>query len=122
MDLSIKTTTYAQDDHSWLGSKHGMDECSTVTLDVSTFTAGTHYPNGFLLSGLPLMDVGGNKHGLWTTGNDLAGFLAFAVKTASVNTTDVSGAMLERGRVITDNLPVAVDSAGQTSNPRFIFA
>jgi hypothetical protein len=48
------TTNFQVDDHSWLGSAHGLDSAETITLDVSTFTAGTHYPNGFILSGMPL--------------------------------------------------------------------
>lgn len=54
MDLSIRTETFGQEDQSWLGSQHGTDMARSITLDASTFTANTHYPQGFLLSGLPL--------------------------------------------------------------------
>jgi hypothetical protein len=54
MDLSIRTETFGQEDQSWLGSQHGTDMARSITLDTSAFTANTHYPNGYLLSGLPL--------------------------------------------------------------------
>lgn len=54
MDISVHSDTYVADDMSWLGSAHGTDATETITLDVSAFTEGTHYPNGVLLAGLPL--------------------------------------------------------------------
>ncbi len=50
----VKSTTYAVGDDTWLASAHGTDATESITLDVSAFTSGTHYPNGFFLSGLPL--------------------------------------------------------------------
>ena len=57
MDLSLRTETWGQDDQSWLGSQHGTEMARTITLDVSKFTEGTHYPDGYFLSGLPLGKV-----------------------------------------------------------------
>lgn len=54
MDIAKRTTTYQVEDRSWLGSAHGTEATESITLDVSAFTSGTHYPNGYLLSGLPL--------------------------------------------------------------------
>ncbi|SDI40939.1 hypothetical protein SAMN05421505_14925 [Sinosporangium album] len=54
MDLSMRTETWATDDQSWLGSAHGTDAGRSITLDTSTFTPGTHYPDGHFPSGLPL--------------------------------------------------------------------
>jgi hypothetical protein len=54
MDLSIRTETFGQDDQSWLGSAHGTNSARTITLDTSTFTEGTHYPDGYFKSGIPL--------------------------------------------------------------------
>lgn len=50
----VKSTSYVVGDDSWLADRHGTDSTESITLDVSAFTSGTHYPNGFLLSGLPL--------------------------------------------------------------------
>jgi hypothetical protein len=54
MDLSLRTENFSFDDQSWLGSAHGTDAARTITLDTSAFTSGTHYPNGYFPSGLPL--------------------------------------------------------------------
>ncbi|MFK5691287.1 hypothetical protein ACI3EY_16640 [Ornithinimicrobium sp. LYQ92] len=50
----LTTETYGGGDQSWLGSAHGIGNCRTGTLDVSTFTAGTHYPDGYIPSGTPV--------------------------------------------------------------------
>lgn len=122
MDISIKRTSFGQDDQSWLGSAHGTNAAQTITLDVSTFTAATHYPGGYLKSGLPLAKDG-DKHVLWTAGADLAGFLFTAVSAPVVASTPVGAALLEHGRVIVAKLPVPVDTAGQaTASGRIIFA
>lgn len=69
MDLGVKRSSVGQDDQSWLGSAHGTQSTQTITLDRTTFTAATHYPEGWLKSGLPLMylrDESGQKvYGLW---------------------------------------------------------
>jgi hypothetical protein len=54
MLLAQTTETFGVEDQSWLGSEHGTSSARTITLDTSAFTAGTHYPNGFFPSGLPL--------------------------------------------------------------------
>lgn len=66
MDLSIKTETYGSDDRGWEGSAKGSTTAQTITLDVSTFTSGTHYPQGFLTSGIPLGRItASGKYGLY---------------------------------------------------------
>ena len=50
----LKTTTYGTGDYSWMLNTDGLDQSVTGVLDVSTFTAGTHFPNGFFPSGLPV--------------------------------------------------------------------
>lgn len=57
MNIAPATTNYQVEDHSWLGSAHGTDSTETITLDVSAFTANTHYPNGYILSGTPLAKI-----------------------------------------------------------------
>lgn len=123
MDISVKRTSFGQDDQSWLGSAHGTTSAPSITLDVSTFTAGTHYPAGFLKSGLPLQKLPGGKYGLWATTKDLAGFLFTPVSAPADPATPVGAALLEHGRVIAAKLPVSVDAGGQTSAAgRIIFA
>lgn len=48
-DISMQTTSYQVGNRQWLLAE--PDVKLNVTLDPSTFTAATHYPNGFLPSG-----------------------------------------------------------------------
>lgn len=57
MDLSLRSDSYTNDDQSWLGSAHGTSSARTITLNTSTFTANTHYPNGYFISGIPLAKI-----------------------------------------------------------------
>lgn len=119
MDLSIRTETFNQDRQDWLGSAHGTDTARSITLDVSTFTAGTHYPDGFLKSGLPLGKItASGKYGLYSDAaadgrQTLVGFLLTGVKAPAVNTTPVGGALLLHCFVVEAKLPATVDSAGK---------
>jgi len=109
---NLKTEHYGSGDQSWLGSTHGIGNAKTLTIDVSTFTKATHYPDGALKSGLPVAVVDGlaalyNPEG--TDGSEvLAGFLLFDVKTDG--TTDIPGAVLDHGRVRVSRLPVSFEA------------
>jgi hypothetical protein len=59
MQLNPTRETLGSGDQSWLGSAHGTNEGKPVTLDISAFTEGTHYPDGYLPSGLPLAELTG---------------------------------------------------------------
>lgn len=54
MDLTQRTESFNVDDPSWLGSRHGLGEAISVTLDTSAFTSSIHYPDGFFKSGVAL--------------------------------------------------------------------
>lgn len=121
MDLSIVTETFGQDDQTWLGSMHGTDTARTITLDTSTFTKNTHYPSGYLLSGLPLGKITATgKYGPYNNAasdgtETLAGFLLGAVRVNIADTTiDPQGALLLHAFIVEANLPVAVDTNGKT--------
>lgn len=120
MDLTTRSEAWTQDDQSWLASAHGTDTARPITLDTSTFTSGTHYPNGYFPSGLPLGKI--TATGKYAPYNNaaadgtetLAGFLFTAVDAPSVNTIDPQGALLWHGAVVEAKLPIAVDAAGKT--------
>lgn len=57
MNLAPVTEAFYQEDQTWLGSAHGTSMGRPVTLDVSAFTANTHYPNGYFPSGIPLAKI-----------------------------------------------------------------
>lgn len=107
---------WVTDDPSWLGSAHGTDSTETGTVDTSLFTEATHYPNGYLPSGLPLGQV--TTTGLYgpfdpdaTDGReDLTGHLAAARSVTSADQRIAVG-ILTHGRVIVENLPVPFDPA-----------
>lgn len=52
-DISVQTTAFQVENRSWLLGQHGTEPGAnpSITLDISGFTAGTHYPNGFIRSG-----------------------------------------------------------------------
>lgn len=121
MDLSLKQDTFSQDRRDWLGSEHGTDAPRGITLDVSKFTQATHYPDGYLVSGLPIAEItASGLYGLYdgsaTDGRqNLAGFLFTGVEVVDHRgrvSTKVGGSMLVHGFVRTDRLPVTVDAAG----------
>ncbi|MCK8670998.1 potassium transporter [Rhodococcus sp. HM1] len=116
MDLKITTESFGQDDQSWLASAHGTDTARSINLDVSTFTAGTHYPEGALKSGLPLKKLPSGQYGLWVNGDTepIEGHLFTAVRVRSGATT-VAGALLWHGAVIAAKLPTSVNAAGQAA-------
>jgi hypothetical protein len=121
MNLNQRTETFGSDDQSWLGSEHGTQATETIVLDTSTFTAGTHYPDGYFKSGLPLGQItAGGKYGPYdgaaVDGREtLVGFLYAAVGAPDVDTVDPAGAMLTHGKVRESRLPLgAVDAAGKT--------
>jgi hypothetical protein len=80
MILTPTTEAFTQEDQRWLGSAHGTDSARSVTLDTSAFTSGTHYPNGFFPSGLPLAKI---------TASGLYG--PYASRTSEIQTVTITG-------------------------------
>lgn len=113
-DISVLSTAYQVENRSWLLSPHGSVTTISGTLDVSTLTAATHYPNGYVPSGLVLGLI--TATGLYGAYDDTAvdgrqtavGFLFSSVKipnTADL-TKDVGIAVLAHGFVKISRLPV----------------
>jgi hypothetical protein len=106
-------------DMSWLGSGHGIRNARTEILDISAFTAATHYPNGYIPSGMPVAKVGGvlvpydATEGTVTGAGILAGFILtdqplFVAPGATANAADdINVPLLDHGRVKTAKLPIA---------------
>ncbi|MFD5198791.1 head decoration protein [Streptomyces sp. NPDC058375] len=122
MDLNLKVESFTQDRRDWLGSAHGTDAPVSITLDVSKFTKNTHYPDGYLKSGLPLGKVTtGGKYGPYDGAAEdgretLVGFLftAVDVDARKVASTSVVGSMLIHCFIREAKLPIAVDANGKT--------
>jgi hypothetical protein len=110
----MKTETIAPGDMSWLGSDHGLRDCRTETIDVSAFTAGTHYPNGYIPSGTPVAKVSGllvpytSAEGTTTGAGVLAGHIL--TDQVVVGTNDFAAPVLDHGRVKTAKVPQGTDT------------
>lgn len=99
----LRTENFGPGDQSWLGSTHGIRNARTGIIDISTFTAGTHYPDGYIRSGTPVALVGGvyvpyDVTAGTTTG---AGVLAGHILTDQpvVGTADFGAPIFDHGRV-----------------------
>lgn len=124
----LKTETYGSGDLSWLGSDHGIADGRTELLDISTFTKATHYPDGYIPSGLPVALVGGvlvpyDATEATTTGDGvLAGFVLTDQSTDG--TEDIAVPLIDHGRVRVSKLPitfVAPAAEAKRANVNFVF-
>lgn len=122
----LKTETLGAGDQSWMASTEGKCEAPTGTLDLSAFTANTHYPDGYIMSGIPLGLIASSK--LYapfdtseTNGQEVhVGFLLTDQKV--VGTADIPAPILVHGQVYTDKLPVAFDPTDDGVSPRFTYS
>ncbi|MGH1563040.1 hypothetical protein [Mumia sp. DW29H23] len=124
----LKTETIGAGDLSWLGSNHGIANARTELLDISAFTAGTHYPNGYIPSGLPVAKVGGvlvpydATEGTVTGAGVLAGFVL--TDQPVVGTNDFAVPVIDHGRVVSAKLPVSFTpptAAAKSAATTFVF-
>lgn len=117
----VTTTQNLTADRSWLASLHGTGQTDSITLDLTTFAAGTHFfastdstvPYSRFLSGIPVGKItASGLYGLYATGavdgrQNLAGFV-FAEVLFNPTQTKVPAALLWHGAVRTAKLPVVV--------------
>ena len=124
----LATETIGSGDQSWLGSDHGIFNARTELLDISTFTANTHYPNGYIPSGTAVAKVGGvlvpydDTQATTTNAGVLAGFLLTDQKVTGTN--DFAVPVLDHGRVIGSKLPFTVTIPGAAAKlavTQFVF-
>lgn len=113
MDISTKRTTFGADNQSWLGSAHATDAGVTITVDTSTFTGTTHYPDGYLPSGLPLSQRSDGLYGLAEAGK-CDGFLLTPTAVPS-GTKNVGASLFLHGTVREAKLPVPLSAAQKSA-------
>lgn len=126
--IGVTTTDFQVEDRSWLLSQWGQGpgENPNCVLDVSTFTAGTHYPNGYFPSGIPLgkitaassaskLVVGPYDDAASDGRQTCIGFLHSATKVPDTadTTKDVGGALVVAGFIKEARLPIAIDANGK---------
>ena len=116
----LKTTSYGTGDFSWMRNTDGLDEAITGVIDISDFTANTHFPNGFLPSGLPVRidDLDDIRPWADVAGAKL-GFLKGDWKTDGVE--DLNVAVITRGNITIANLPIVFTEPATAVQPRYFF-
>lgn len=124
----LKNETFGVGDQSWLGSAHGIHECRTETLDPAGFTAGTHYPDGYIPSGTPVAKVNGvlvpydKTEATTTNAGVLAGFV-FSDQPI-VGAGKIAVPLLDHGRVKATKVPnafAAPAAAAKRAATTFVF-
>lgn len=105
--IATRTETFGGDDYRWLTSERGTDHPKSGTLDISTFTPGTDFPNGIVPSGLPVKFNAATglheKADAAGTADTLAGFVWHSVPLAGTN--DIVFALLTDATVDADLVP-----------------
>jgi hypothetical protein len=110
----LVSETIGTGDSSWLDSGHGLRNARTEMLDISTFTAGTHYPDGYIKSGTPVAKSGGvlvpytSAEGTTTGAGVLWGHVLFDQPVKGTN--DFAVPVLQHGRVVTAKVPQGTDA------------
>jgi len=123
----LQTKTYGTGDYSWMLNTDGLDEAISGVLDVSSFTAATHYPDGYFPCGLPVNIADRSAVVPWSDTAAAEGdpdpvlaFLKGDFKTDG--SEDVDAAFILRGNVKTAKVPLSGFAAPTTvPQPRFTF-
>lgn len=72
-DISVRTTSYQVEKRDWLlgptGTRPG--ENPNIVLDVSAFTQAVHYPNGYIPSGTPLVELDSGLYGPYSVTDEV---------------------------------------------------
>lgn len=110
----LTSESFGAGDQSWLDSDHGLHNARTEVLDVSSFTASTHYPDGYIPSGTPLarssdlMVPYTSAEGTTTGAGILAGHLL--TDQPVVGTTDFAVPVISHGRIKAAKVPQGTDA------------
>lgn len=129
-DIAVETQTYLPADRPWLlfessGPNQPVPTDAGV-LNFALFTAGTHYPNGFLPSGLVLgrVTTGGRLGPYDNTATDgrqtAVGFLYNSTRVPSDTSRKVAAAIVDVFAVVSESrLPSGhgLDAAGKVDLP-----
>lgn len=115
----LKRKSFSPGNQSWLASTHGIRNCRSGVLDVSTFTKATHFPDGYFKSGLivNVADEGAVKPFTGGAG-EVFGVLFSDQETDGVE--DVNAPIFRHGQVKTARLPL-VTNLPTTAPNGFVF-
>lgn len=106
-DITVTGASYSAESRAWVDADPGEWTRRSITLDLEAFDAATHYPNGYIPSGIALAPVG--TAGLYgpATGDDVEGFL-WNSTTVRPGVKRVGAPLWEFGFVRTNRLPFAL--------------
>ncbi len=124
-DFRVQTTTSQAESRGWLRGPHGTEPGAnpSITLDITEFTAGTHYPNGYIPSGCVVGKV--TATGLYgpydnaaADGREVAAGLLFNGTTVNAGQTKALNALFVHGFADATRLPFqsgtgSLDTAGR---------
>lgn len=111
-DLELETEEFLVRDGTWEGSPHGMHNAQSIVLCLALFDSAHHYPNGYLLDGIPVAKITA------TTGGGVVGqYGPFAPANPNANGADVmAGVIVDNPR--TNNMDGTLKSAVMTAMPK----
>lgn len=134
LDIAVQSTSYQSERRNWLWGPHGTTPGDTpsIVLDLSQFVAATHFPNGYIPSGIVLGQVtavGAANRGLYVPYNDafdadpatagqqgdgreVAAGLLFGSITVPAGRTRLGAALFVHGFVLAAKLPIAAGNPG----------
>lgn len=116
----LKTTQYGSGDFTWLLNTGGLDEAVQGVAPIAGFTAGTHYPDGYLRSGTWLrVDARGNIRPWADATGAVLGFLKGDHKVTG--DAKINVAFVVRGNIKTAKLPIAFVAPATALQPQFAF-
>lgn len=100
----MRTESFGSGDQTWLLSDHALFNAHTVTIDISTFTKATHYPDGYVPAGT-LLNIANRAAVKPFTGaaGEKFGVLPFDQPTDGV--ADFAAPALWHGSIVTAKLP-----------------
>ncbi|WP_346007458.1 hypothetical protein [Janibacter terrae] len=118
--MRVKDETFGAGNQSWLGSNHGTDNARTSTFVTANFTAGTHYPDGHVPSGLAVNCADEANLKPWTdAAGEVLGFVLFNQPVDGQAKFAVP--VIRHGLIRRANLPVAITTAtGSTGSFTFV--
>lgn len=118
MDLKMTKESYGGSKLSWLGSRHGVENARTVTIDRTKLAAGV-VTAGVVLAGTPLAKSGAKVAPY--TGDEAEEFVGFLLTDQAVKAGggDIVAPLLDHGRVIVAKLPVAFTAPADATS--FVF-
>lgn len=131
-DITVHSSSYQVDNREWAIGTHGFDITPGMTLDISKFTKATHFPNGYIPSGIMLGKVtatglygpydNGANDGREVNRGALFSFLR-AVDATGTTLAKASGALFVHGAIKESKLPAnsGIDSGGKTDLPLIVW-